>query len=563
MKKLIYLLAPALLAANASQAQYNTLWIPDTLSGTNFNLTIRDTFRQILPGQQTITGGINGSIWGPTLIFKQGDTVHMHVTNNLADTTTIHWHGFHLPAVMDGGPHQTIPPGTTWNPYWKVTNNAAMYWYHPHMHTMTEEQINMGLGGLIIVRDNTESALPLPRTYGIDDIPLILTDRRFDNTNQFVLSHYGDTMTTNFTIHAQYTVPAQVVRFRLLNVATERFYNVGFSDNRTFYVVGSDGGLLDTPVGVTRYTMGPGERIEILANFNGQNGQSIDIMAFNSTFNNAIPGGEPVNFPVADFQNALGQRDFMILHLNVGPQTANAITSIPTILTTNNFWNIATATVNRSLSFNTVQGPPYPPGASLIDNTPFAMNVINKNVDLGATEIWTLNNTTNVAHPFHIHDVEFHIIDRNGSPAPAYEQGWKDILWVPSNSTAKFIAKFEDYCDSVYPYMYHCHIAFHEDAGMMGQFTVGCTPAGVKDVSQARGIDIYPNPASGKLYVSFRDNSGIYELDVIDIRGKTLYKYPMPQQGAGIDISKLTVGIYIVRVQDMNGNITLQKFVKE
>jgi hypothetical protein len=210
-----------------------------------------------------------------------------------------------------------------------------------------------------------------------------------------------------------------------------------------------------------------------------------------------------------------------------------------------------------------VQGPPYPPGASLIDNTPFAMNVINKDVDLGATEIWTLNNTTNVAHPFHIHDVEFHIIDRNGSPAPAYEQGWKDILWVPSNSTAKFIAKFEDYCDSIYPYMYHCHIAFHEDAGMMGQFTVGCTPAGVKEVSQAKGIDVYPNPASGKLYVSFKDSSRIYELDVIDIRGKTLYKYPMPQQGAGIDISKLVAGIYLVRVQDMNGNITLQKFVKE
>ena len=99
------------------QAQsYNTLWIPDTLSGTNFNLTIKDTFSQLTPGNQTITAGINGKIWGPTLFFNKGDTVHMNVHNKLNEATTLHWHGFHLPAVMDGGPHQMIPAGTTWQP---------------------------------------------------------------------------------------------------------------------------------------------------------------------------------------------------------------------------------------------------------------------------------------------------------------------------------------------------------------------------------------------------------------------------------------------------------------
>ena len=102
------------------QAQYNNLWIPDTLSGTQFNLTIKDTFAQIVDkGNQTITAGINGKFWGPTLFFNKGDVVHMNVKNNLNDSTTLHWHGFHLPAVMDGGPHQVIPPGTLWQPYWK------------------------------------------------------------------------------------------------------------------------------------------------------------------------------------------------------------------------------------------------------------------------------------------------------------------------------------------------------------------------------------------------------------------------------------------------------------
>ena len=151
-----------LVSTQQSKAQYNTMWIPDTLSGTTFNLDIKDTFSQIVStGNQTITSGINGKFWGPTMFFNQGDTVHMNIHNFLNDSTTIHWHGFHLPAVMDGGPHQVIPPGTIWQPYWKVTNNAATYWYHPHLHMMTEEQITKGLGGLIIVRDPIESALAL------------------------------------------------------------------------------------------------------------------------------------------------------------------------------------------------------------------------------------------------------------------------------------------------------------------------------------------------------------------------------------------------------------------
>ncbi len=108
----------AMVVCQQVNAQYNNMWIPDTLSGTDFNLTIKDTFAQIVnTGQQTITGGINGKFWGPTLFINKGDVVHMNVTNKLNDSTTLHWHGMHLPAVMDGGPHQIIPPNTTWQPF--------------------------------------------------------------------------------------------------------------------------------------------------------------------------------------------------------------------------------------------------------------------------------------------------------------------------------------------------------------------------------------------------------------------------------------------------------------
>ena len=250
-------------------AQYNQLWIPDTLSGTNFDRTIRDTFAQLVAGNQTITGGINCKFWEPTLFFNQGETVHLNVLNKLNEATALHWHGMHLPAVTDGGPHQIIPPGTVWKPFWKVANNAGTYWYHPHLHETTMEQITKGIGGLIIVRDAAESALALPRKYGVDDVPVVLTDRSFTAARQFKTVPYGDSMLVNGTLRPKFGIPAQVVRLRLLNAAIERSYNLGFSDGRTFYLIATDGGLLDAPVPLTRLLLSAGERVEILVNCTG------------------------------------------------------------------------------------------------------------------------------------------------------------------------------------------------------------------------------------------------------------------------------------------------------
>lgn len=165
MKNIKLLFACLLLTSIPLSAQYNTLWIPPTLTGTSFNLEMKEGVSQIVAtGNQTVTAGINGNVWGPTLIINKGDNVQMSVKNSLNESTTLHWHGMHLPAVMDGGPHQVIPVGTTWQPYWTMLNNAGTYWYHPHLHETTMKQVHSGLGGLMIVKDAVESALPLPRT---------------------------------------------------------------------------------------------------------------------------------------------------------------------------------------------------------------------------------------------------------------------------------------------------------------------------------------------------------------------------------------------------------------
>lgn len=574
--KLSFILALLASSSLITEAQYNTMWIPDTMSGTTFNLTMKDTFTQIVnTGNQTITAGFNGNIWGPTLFINKGDTVHMNIHNLLNDSSTVHWHGMHLPAVMDGGPHQVIPPGTIWQPYWKVSNNAATYWYHPHLHEMTEEQITKGLGGLIIVRDAVESALALPRKYGVDDIPLVLTDRDFSTSNQFVTVPYGDSMLTNATLRAQYSVPAQVVRFRVLNGAIERSYNLGFSDNRTFYVITSDGGLLNAPVPLTRYLIHAGERVELLVNCSGQSGTSVDLKAFNSALGNFVAGGE--NFTSGPFANALGKIDFNILHINIVAQTATPITAIPTTLTSNVLLNAADAVITRKLTISDSAGVPgiLGPNAFIINHKLFNINYNEYKVPLGNTEIWEITSSSVFGHPFHIHDVEFNILSVNGVAPVAAQAGWKDVVFIPgasggpgggTPSVVKFLAKFDDYADSLHPFMYHCHISLHEDEGMMGQFVVTDGSTGLNEINKDEpSFTLHPNPANDRLFVSFNEaGTEIYYVRIMNAIGRTIFMLPRPNVKQGIDISLLPKGIYYLQLTDeKNKQTATQKFIKE
>ena len=486
--------APLIVILTTAQT-YNPLVIPDIITGTTFNLALKPQTKQFLTGTATNTNAYNDMLYGaPTLIMNKGDWVQMHVTNNLstnpadatndAFTTTTHWHGFHIPAIMDGGPHQTIPATNTWSPSWTVMNNAGTYWYHPHLHLKTQEQVSRGAVGMIIIRDTGEAALALPRTYGVDDIPLALGSRRF-TANQIVTvnSAYGDTMLVNGVINPQVSLPKQYVRLRILNAEIERSLNLGFSDNRTFWVIATDGGLVDAPVATTRIVMGVGERYEILVDLSGDIiGTSIDLKAYNSSaslgtpLSNSFPGVEPGT--TGQFGSLLNAVDFNILHINIAAQTASPILARPSSLTTNALWTDVNVTNPTTRTLNITGGAP----GLFYFNTDqlYSPTVFNQTVNFNAVERWTITNTSGFSHSFHIHDIQFALISRVSAGAgPAtvtgitpYETGWKDTLYVQRNSSVTFIAKFDHFASSTNPFMYHCHFANHEDEGLMGQFIV-------------------------------------------------------------------------------------------
>ena len=511
----------------------NELFIPETMSGNEFNLSLQNGTTQLFDGDATETMGANGGNLGPTLIFEQGEFVNINVANNIGEETTIHWHGMHISPENDGGPHSVIMPGETWNPNFTVMDKACTMWYHPHLHEKTNEHVTKGITGFIIIRDDDEAALDLPRTYGVDDFPLNLQTKQFDASNQIVIGEHGDNVPmVNSTIDAFVEFPAQVVRLRVLNGSSMRVFNLGFSNNSTFYQIGSDGGLLSEPISMDRLLLAPAERAELLVDLSDMTGESIELKSYGSTLPQSAYGIAGLSTmqgvaPSGYNSNELNGNDFILLGINVGAQTDNPILTIPSLLVDVTPIDESEATLTRNLQItapnmmqNSITGP------FVFDGQSFDMNVINQTVQLGDTEIWEIFNMSMVAHPFHIHDVQFYILDRNGVIPPENERGRKDVVLVKNMETVRFIAKFEDHADDEVPYMYHCHMLQHEDEGLMGQFIVEGESVGiVNSITLPNDFVLfpaYPNPFNPTTTIRFKlvKSQQNASLRIYDISGR-------------------------------------------
>ena len=543
-------------------AAQNPIAIPDTLTGTTFNLTMHPDSVPFLPGAKTFTNAFNQySYLGPTLILNKGDLVMMNVTNSLTDTTTVHWHGLHVPPMDDGGPHTIILSGNTWSPQFTVMNHASTFWYHPHTHMKTGQQAMRGAAGLIIVRDSIESVLNLPRRYGVDDFPLVVQSQQFDQNNQIDWRGMHDSiLLVNGTSNPMLNLPSQVVRLRLLNASQERNFNFGFTANKTFYVIGNDGGLLNAPVSVTRIRLSPGERAEILIDLSAMNGQTIYLMSYASEFPLGVQGGTPMPGMDTAMYSPINGINFNILQLNINPQTANPVTSVPVSLVMVTPWLESQANITRQIiitadNIMSMDGPFY------FNDSLFDMNRIDYYIPLNNIEIWSLTNLTMVAHPFHIHDVQFFVLDRDGISSAPEESGYKDVVMIAPNETVRFITKFEDFADSTMPYMYHCHVLMHEDDGMMGQFVVVPNTTGIQEVSVSGNISVYPNPIINRLNIKLdlTDNS---KISITNLLGEIVYTEMAPSNKKNIILNTdgWINGIYFITVQN-NKYIDSKKFI--
>lgn len=562
MKKLLCIIAAVCgVYSGFGQTFNNLISVPGTVSGTTINLTVKDSVRQFMNGVSTNTFSINEeSYLGPTLILQQGDMVDFNVTNNLAvDTITVHWHGFHVPAQWDGGPASTILPGASWHPSFEIMEHASMMWYHSHAHQQTQYQVSKGLAGMIIIQDPVEAQLNLPRTYGVDDYPLIIQDKSFHNVSgQIEPDLLGNTMLVNGMLDPYAQLPAQVVRLRMINTSVERVFNIGFSDNRNFYQIGTDGGLLEAPVTLNRVPLAPGERAEVLVDLTSENpGTDLYLKSYSTEFLGTVAGS--CNNGPGCGTGSMDSTDFEFMRINVVNATGSPVTTIPNALVSIDFIpevDIDTTRIKMLLN------PSSPGQPFTINGGSFDMNTINDIVRLGNREIWRFENQSQIAHPMHIHDVQFNILRRNGNSPPDNEKGWKDVVLVYPDETVEVIAEFLDYADPDYTYMIHCHSLGHEDYGMMEQFIVVDTITTNVPTIIPNKLSLYPNPSQSSITIELMNWIGNGQLKITNSLGQVVLQESFTGIKRSIEISSLESGLYFI---SLDGNNTLPltaKFLK-
>ncbi|BDR59318.1 multicopper oxidase family protein [Xylocopilactobacillus apicola] len=399
---------------------------------------------EILPGEKTKTWGYNRSILGQTVVFPVGKHIHVTLQNRLPEITTFHWHGLNVSGpYVDGGCHAPVYPGEDSEIDFTLNQPASTNWLHAHPCPATAEQVYKGLATMVVVTDQHEASLSLPRTYGVDDIPVILQDRTFHENNQLdYRTDYdpdgvlGVTPLVNGTVNGYFDVTAKKMRLRLLNGANRREWRLHFSDDLEFVQIAGDGSLLPKPVHFTKLMLTCAERAELVVDFSKYKPGDEVILYSDQT---------PImTFRIKEFTNDQ--------HVEVPDELLKI--EVPAVDPETPVRKVVMSGMDESV---------------MMDHKKFKMDRIDAEQEVGLVQYWDVSNTNGrkmgMVHPFHCHGMSFLVISRNGHDPYPNERGFKDTVGVNPSETVRILVRF----DLAGLYMYHCHILEHEDGGMMAQ----------------------------------------------------------------------------------------------
>ena len=393
--------------------------------------------------------GSKGTTPGPMLDVPQGAHVIVHFTNELPETTTIHWHGLRVPNASDGTPAAQVPvaPGGTYD-YEFDARDAGLFWYHPHVQG--DVQVERGLYAPVVVRGDVEPEVAADRVIVLDDVKLEATGKLSTTTEplDMMMGRQGNVLLANG--HTGATLEAEAgsrERWRFVNSANGRYFNLAVPGH-PLLVIGWDGGLLATPYSTETLLIAPGERYDVLFDLTGDVGASLPVQTL------FYDRGHNMTDP--------GPQDVFTVHL--ARRAAKPPADLPASWGTYTPLPVDGSTPVRTLVLNEQeQGLAEPKftinGASYPDVTPIAASS-------NQVEIWELRNDAEMDHPFHVHGTFFQVLDIDGV-APAHT-GWKDTVNVPMMKTVRFAVKY----GAPGKWMFHCHILEHAERGMMGELDV-------------------------------------------------------------------------------------------
>lgn len=438
---------------------------------------------ELVKGDESVLQSVPDSYLGPTIRVKKGQRVRLHFHNELPEPSIIHWHGLHLPAEMDGHPRTVVGNGETYVYEFEVRNRAGTYWYHPHPHGRTGPQVYAGMAGLFLISDDEEAVAGLPE--GIYDIQLVIQDRTLNGENQLVygpggMMHQmtgflGKEIWVNGRPGFSLPVEQRAYRLRLLNGSNARIYKLGWGDGTPLTVIGTDGGLLETPVQRPYVMLAPGERVELWADFGDRSlGSEVVLRSLPYASQGMMGGMMGGNHPAPDFPVFSVRVEREAQENLTLPRQLSIVDRIPVTDATN---------ADDPRQFVLRMGH----GTGTLNRRTFEMTDVagDEIVQLGSTEMWEFVNQSGgmggmaLPHPMHIHGMSFQVLSRQIDPrmqagwdtvSEGYvDEGWKDTVLVLPGERVRLLIRFEDYTGL---FLYHCHNLEHEDMGMMRNYRV-------------------------------------------------------------------------------------------
>jgi len=446
----------------------------------------------LIKGPKDTVVDIPHSYLGSMIRLQKGQKVRINFHNALSQSSVVHWHGLHVPQIMDGHPQYAIESAETLVYEFEVMNRANMNMYHPHPHGATAKQVYLGLAGAVIVNDDEEAALDLPA--GEYEIPLVIQDKQFDSDNQLVYSpnrHQrmtgvtGDTILVNGQANFHLDVESRAYRLRVMNGSTSRIYKLAWDDGMPMTIIGVDGGLLEQPEVKPYIMLAPGERLDVWADFSARNEGSqltLKSLAFSGVMPKMAMGMNRSSLAVGS--------EYSICTIKVTRKVSESH-KLPTKLAKIHRYGIhETANPNNPLPISISESPM----SMLLNGRAYEFNhpLPSERVKMGSIQLLEIFHAQSnmgmsggmggmnmtMPHPIHLHGQQFEIMSRSISGDTSdydtvregfIDSGLKDTVLVMPMERIKVIKPFQDFKGL---YLYHCHNLEHEDMGMMREFLV-------------------------------------------------------------------------------------------
>ena len=412
-------------------------------SGGVLNATLVAHQRLVTVSGDTVRARVyNGAFTGPTLVIRPGDTLRITLVNHLKQPTNLHVHGLHVsPRGLADNVFREVRPGATASYVIHLPGDSpsGLYWYHSHMHHLSEQQVFGGLSGMIVV-DGITQWLPAGLQH-VGEREFALRDLQVANgavKGGAINPSAPTTRVVNNLLQPSLTMrPGQTQLWRFANVGANVFYRLQLGGH-VFHVVAEDGHPVWKVWSARALVLPPGKRYEVLVQAASPGTYALKTLRYRA-------GGDLGTFP---------EKTLATLTVK-GTPVSPAV--LPTTFGPNEDLSGEHVDRTRTEVFSMPLTGPF-----TINGEPFDENRVDVHARLGDVEEWKLTNASPTVHPFHLHTNAFQVMSIGGRPYAA--KGLQDTVPLPINTQVVIRVRFDDFVGKT---VFHCHILDHEDRGMM------------------------------------------------------------------------------------------------